>query len=258
MDQSAITTTTDTSLIEEVIAKGDLAKLSPEQRAAYYVSVCKSMGLNPLTQPLGYIYLNGKLTLYAGRGASDQLRKLHQLHILSVEVTYPEDMVSVLVKGQMPDGRTDIEMAVVPLGGLRGDAKANAIMKAITKAKRRLTLSMIGLGWLDETETETIPGATVVSVATDGTIAELPEPATTEASSDADQWKAIAAAFKRDHMEPLHDAFVATATAAGWSIAEMRRQYADLRQRWNSAESDEQRETILDWWRTLATGSFPT
>jgi hypothetical protein len=30
-------------------------------------------------------------------------------------------------------------------------------MKATTKAKRRVTLSMIGLGMLDETEVETIP-----------------------------------------------------------------------------------------------------
>jgi hypothetical protein len=32
-------------------------------------------------------------------------------------------------------------------------------MKAITKAKRRVTLSICGLGWLDETEIESIPSA---------------------------------------------------------------------------------------------------
>jgi hypothetical protein len=32
-------------------------------------------------------------------------------------------------------------------------------MKATTKAKRRATLSICGLGWLDETEVETIPHA---------------------------------------------------------------------------------------------------
>jgi hypothetical protein len=40
---------------------------------------------------------------------------------------------------------------------LKGDALANALMKAETKAKRRVTLSIAGLGWLDETELETIP-----------------------------------------------------------------------------------------------------
>ena len=36
------------------------------------------------------------------------------------------------------------------------NALANAIMKAETKAKRRVTLSICGLGMLDETELETI------------------------------------------------------------------------------------------------------
>jgi hypothetical protein len=43
------------------------------------------------------------------------------------------------------------------VGNLKGDALANALMKAETKAKRRVTLSIAGLGWLDETELETIP-----------------------------------------------------------------------------------------------------
>jgi len=46
----------------------------------------------------------------------------------------------------------------VPLGTLKGDALASALMKAETKAKRRVTLSIAGLGWLDETELATIPG----------------------------------------------------------------------------------------------------
>jgi len=49
----------------------------------------------------------------------------------------------------------------VALGTLKGDALANALMKCETKAKRRVTLSLAGLGWLDETELETIPGIRV-------------------------------------------------------------------------------------------------
>jgi hypothetical protein len=48
------------------------------------------------------------------------------------------------------------------VGGLKGEALANAEMKAVTKAKRRLTLSICGLGWLDETEISTVPDAEVV------------------------------------------------------------------------------------------------
>jgi hypothetical protein len=47
------------------------------------------------------------------------------------------------------------------LGNLKGDALANALMKSETKAKRRVTLSIAGLGWLDETELETIPVAKI-------------------------------------------------------------------------------------------------
>jgi hypothetical protein len=45
----------------------------------------------------------------------------------------------------------------VALGTLKGDALANALMKCETKAKRRVTLSLASLGWLDETELDTIP-----------------------------------------------------------------------------------------------------
>ena len=34
-------------------------------------------------------------------------------------------------------------------------------MKAETKAKRRVTLSISGMGWMDETEVENIPGAQI-------------------------------------------------------------------------------------------------
>jgi len=48
-------------------------------------------------------------------------------------------------------------------GGAADKAKevANAIMKAITKAKRRVTLSICGLGMLDETEVESLPGRAI-------------------------------------------------------------------------------------------------
>jgi hypothetical protein len=68
-------------------------------------------------------------------------------------------LITVTVRGRTRDGREDVEIGVVSVAGLRGDALANAEMKALTKAKRRLTLSLAGLGWLDETEAESIPGA---------------------------------------------------------------------------------------------------
>jgi hypothetical protein len=54
-------------------------------------------------------------------------------------------------------GRRDSDMGVVSTKNLAGENLANAILKAITKAKRRVTLSICGLGMLDETEVADIP-----------------------------------------------------------------------------------------------------
>jgi hypothetical protein len=70
-----------------------------------------------------------------------------------------DDLVVVSVSATDRDGRTDSDLGVVAIGALKGVDRANSIMKAITKAKRRVTLSLCGLGWLDETEVETITGA---------------------------------------------------------------------------------------------------
>ena len=66
-------------LIEQVLTAGDLSRLGSEQRASYYVKVCQSLGLNPLTRPFEYLSIQGKLTLYARKDATDQLRRLHRI-----------------------------------------------------------------------------------------------------------------------------------------------------------------------------------
>lgn len=146
-------------IAEAVIAKGDLAKLTPSERTSYYQAVCESVGLNPLTQPLAYITLNGKLTLYALRGATDQLRAKHNVSVVEMSEAERDGVYIVTVKVRNADGRTDMARGAVTIGNLKGDALANAMMKAETKAKRRATLSICGLGMLDETEVETVPSA---------------------------------------------------------------------------------------------------
>lgn len=150
---------TDLTAIERVVVTGDLSKLTPDERWSYYRGVCQSVGLNPFTKPFEYITLSGKLTLYATKGAADQLRRRYGVSIGKPEVQINDGLCMVSVIATDTSGRTDSELGIVPIENLRGDAKANAILKAITKAKRRVTLSMCGLGMLDETEAETIPGA---------------------------------------------------------------------------------------------------
>lgn len=142
--------------IEQVLIQGDLAPLTPAERVAYYNKVCASLGLNSLTKPLEYVKLNNKLTLYARKDATDQLRRIYKVSIDQMDVKQIGDIVVVTVAASTPDARKDQATGVVNVAGLRGEALANAMMKAETKAKRRVTLSICGLGLLDETEAEPI------------------------------------------------------------------------------------------------------
>ena len=147
------------SIVERAIAIGDLSELTPEERLEYYNRVCESLGLNPLTRPFEYLRLNGRLVLYARKDATEQLRKLNNVSIEIVSREIVGGEVYVVVARARSGDRADEAIGAVPIAGLRGEAYANAIMKAETKAKRRVTLSICGLGWLDESEIESIPDA---------------------------------------------------------------------------------------------------
>lgn len=141
---------------ELALVKGDLSKLSDVERASYVKNLCESLGLNMLTKPFEYIVLNGRLTLYANKSATDQLRQIRKVSITKTEVNQVGDIYMVTAYAATPDGRTDCDTGALNIKNLGGDNLANAIMKAITKAKRRVTLSICGLGMLDESELETI------------------------------------------------------------------------------------------------------
>jgi hypothetical protein len=146
-------------VMEKIVLSGDLSELNASQRAEYYTAVCRSLGLNPLTKPFEFLTLNGKLRLYALRDCTDQLRRLHGISIYITNRERMGDIYIVTARAKDRTGREDESTGAVPLGNLKGDALCNALMKAETKAKRRVTLSIAGLGWLDETELATIPEA---------------------------------------------------------------------------------------------------
>lgn len=162
--------------IDRVVIMGDLSPLTPEQRLRYYTRMCHSLHLNPLTQPFAYIRLNGQLKLYAKRDCTDQLRLLRGISIEIVDRKITEGLLSVHVRATDKDGRKDEDFGVVPINGagLAGPDGANLIMKAVTKAKRRVTLSICGLGLLDESEIATVPDAEYVEIDDAGEI-RIPE-----------------------------------------------------------------------------------
>lgn len=157
--ENAITQSSKGGMIEQVLIKGDLSSLTPEQRSEYYLKVCESVGLNPLTKPFEYIILNNKLTLYALRACTDQLRGIHEVSVEEITETERDGVFIVTTKVKNSKGRTDISKGAVSIVNLKGELLANALMKAETKAKRRATLSICGLGMLDETEIDSISGA---------------------------------------------------------------------------------------------------
>jgi len=173
----------DVSTLHALVVRGDLSQLTPEQQVRYYLEVCRATGLVPATKPFEFLKLNGRLVLYALKSATDQLRAKHNL---SMRITRRERIDDqYLVECEVTDGtRTDQEIGVVSLAGLSGDALANAIMKAVTKAKRRATLSFCGLGMLDETEVESIPSATPAPEATARVIEQIEEQGAEGAASE--------------------------------------------------------------------------
>ena len=166
---------TITASVESAMIEGDLSRLTAQQRVEYYAKTCESLGLNPFTKPFEYIKLNGQLRLYARKDATDQIRKLNRISISIASRDHDGDLYRVSARAVTPDGRTDEDEGVVNIAGLKGENLANAYMKAATKAKRRVTLSIVGLGWLDESEVDSIPGAQKVRVDPEsGTIEEPP------------------------------------------------------------------------------------
>lgn len=171
---TALAITEDESTLAAIAAtKNDLAMMTEKERAKLYGAVCRSIGLNPLTAPFEYIKLNGKLTLYAKKGATDQIRDIKRISITSIEKEVQDGVLMVTATAQDASGRMDSDMGAVVLTGLKGENLANAHMKAITKAKRRVTLSMAGLGFLDETEIETIPASRAAAVEVDHQTGEI-------------------------------------------------------------------------------------
>ena len=142
--------------LERVLIQGELSGLSEQERMSFYGNVCRSLGLNPLTQPFAFLKLSGKLVLYAKKDCTDQLRKLHGVSITSVDTATQDGLFIATAKAVDRQGREDCDMGFAALGSLKGENLGNAMLKAVTKAKRRTTLSICGLGMLDETEVEDI------------------------------------------------------------------------------------------------------
>lgn len=178
-------------VIERALIKGDLRDLNVEQRIALVQAICRREGIDWLSRPFDFFTdkKSGKVTLYARADCTRQLAKRDGITLEVVSHQLLDDCYEVHVRATAPASgkgthkRTDEDLGVVSIAGLKGEDKANALMKAITKAKRRTILSICGLGLLDETEAEEVAEPRPVearTVAAPAQPAALPTKATEE------------------------------------------------------------------------------
>ena len=140
---------TSSSAWEKALVANDLSALNPDERVQFVNHVCKEVGLNPSTHPFIYITYHDKLTLYPAKGATEQLRQVHKINveIVKTDRNTEDGVIWVHVRATSKD-RFDEDFGWAAIANLKGDQLGNAVGKAITKAKRRVTLSMVGLGWV--------------------------------------------------------------------------------------------------------------
>lgn len=156
-------------MLEQVIIKGNLNVMNPADKVRYYQQVCGVIGIPVELRPFEFISMQGKEVLYVLRSCTEWLRDQRGIACkVASRKQIPGDLYEVVVEVMDRTGRQDFASGLVSVKGLAGENLANAIMKAETKAKRRATLSISGLGMLDESEVDH-PGRSVAAVLSENT-----------------------------------------------------------------------------------------
>lgn len=166
--------------IDDILLTGDISSLTVPQRSEFLSKLALSCGLNPMTQPFELIVLDNKLTIYARKGAADQLRKQHKIAskitekgVLHLGDVARPDVYIVWVRLSLPDedgcyftekARQEDAIGAVGIDGASHEALGNALMKCHTKALRRGTLAFWGISFLDELEVESAKNVMQIDV----------------------------------------------------------------------------------------------
>ncbi len=155
-ESSIVAKNLDETLLAKIVQSGNLAYLSETERLVYYFSYCRQLGLNPMSRPFDYIdeYKDGKLvktSLYPNTIAASQLRDSRNVStkILKEEILLDGEIYSVLVEAKM-GGRSEQATGKVGIKNLDCKAKATAMKKAESQARRRATLAIVGLDAMGE------------------------------------------------------------------------------------------------------------
>ncbi len=212
--------TIDAGVIATLVTKGDLAGLSPQDQVSYYNYRCQQAGLDPAAKPFDLLKLNGKLVLYANASCTQQLCGIHKLKVQITARERIEDIYTVCARVESQDGRSSENMGAVPIAGLKGEALSNALMKATTKAIRRTVLAHVGLGMLDETEADSIPGAEKIAhdprgdISVDNRLRDKHVSAIADilnADADENQIADMLRSYVADYLQQFQDLYISVA-----------------------------------------------
>lgn len=171
--------------VEDIILKQDLTVLPSDEKVKYVMMLCERLGIDFAQKPFAIIKFQGQEKLYATKDCTEQLRKIHGVSVTDIKHQLLDDIFAVTVTLQDKYGKVDVATGAVPLviwdktlnaeRKLTTEEKCNAIMKAETKAKRRGTLSICGLGILDDSERDTMPKHEVYDVAETNVAPTIPQ-----------------------------------------------------------------------------------
>lgn len=156
--QSIVHQELNDELLAKIVQSGDLSMLSQQDRLIYYFTYCRQLGLNALSKPFDYLEEKDKdgkikkISLYPNAIAASQLRDSRNVstRIVEEKIMLDGEIYSVTVEARIGD-RTEQATGKVGIKAdnwgkpLNGDAKAKAMKKAETQARRRATLAIVGL-----------------------------------------------------------------------------------------------------------------
>lgn len=155
------------SIVDVYLKKG-LENMTPAEQAELIKEICQRFGLDPLLRPIDIIEVREpgssfkRKVLYATKAAADAIRARNKLNDEIVESHVDEEVAWVVLR-VWNDERSVYEVGASPVVREKDGKfypspamRANALMRAITKAKRRAALSWEGLSLLDESELDTV------------------------------------------------------------------------------------------------------
>lgn len=125
---------------------GKCDKLSDDQKAEYGNWLSIKMGVSPDLRPIDFIPTKNGIKPYLNKSAAELIRDARSISITDLTISEQNGMYLVICNVRDTKGRIDSDIGAWP----KGNELHNSLMKAVTKAKRRATLSICRLGGLIE------------------------------------------------------------------------------------------------------------